>query len=98
MLHSNNTSEVADEYLIHYLSDNFDKAMEEQDDITKLMNAFMQISAYFVMSDGINHKLFRKLVWAPTSKFTDSIVQICIMSWNWILVAREDLQIHVAFF
>lgn len=51
MLRSSNTEELADEHLVHYLSENFEKALKS-DDETKITDAFMQISAYFVMSDG----------------------------------------------
>jgi hypothetical protein len=51
MLRSTNTEELADEHLVHYFSENFEKALKSNDE-TKLTDAFMQVSAYFVMSNG----------------------------------------------
>lgn len=97
MLRSSNTDQLADELLIHHLSQTFDKALESDND-ERLMDAFMQVAAYFVLTESLNHKLFRNLVWTPIRRFSASTMRMCIASWNWILVARDDLQVHVSFF
>lgn len=56
MLRSANTDEMADEHLVHYLNENFNKALESDDD-ARLTDTFMQIAAYFIMSNGMNRQI-----------------------------------------
>ncbi|KAI6188459.1 1-phosphatidylinositol 4-kinase [Aphelenchoides besseyi] len=84
---------MAQEVLIDHLNRNFEMACESDDD-SRLAEAVMQISAFFVISDDVDYKLLRNLVWTPMRRFTESTLRLCIMSWNWILVARDQIHIH----
>ncbi|CAD5216891.1 unnamed protein product [Bursaphelenchus okinawaensis] len=64
---------------------NIDRELEE---------AIMLSSAFFVESQNLESKTLRNLVRIPEKNFTEKTLQLCISCWNWILVAREDVQIH----
>lgn len=60
-----------------------------------LREVMMLTSAYLVEAEQVNPRLLCNLVWVPEKSFTKHTLQLCIQSWNWVLVAREQLQIPV---
>lgn len=104
------TQEVAEQALIDHLERLLDDACSGGNE-EKLTKSIMLMSALFILMTGkccmfclflqhlfidVNHRLLHNLVWAPLRSFTESTVRLCVSSWNWILVAREDIQIDVA--
>lgn len=45
----------------------------------------------------LNTRLLHTLVSVPLRNFTPSTMRLCVMSWNWILVARDDIHLSVSF-
>jgi phosphatidylinositol 4-kinase len=44
-----------------------------------------------------NRQLLHAIVWAPLEHFTEVTMELSIMCWEWLLAARQDVQIQVTF-
>ncbi|PIO77058.1 hypothetical protein TELCIR_00851 [Teladorsagia circumcincta] len=58
----------------------------------ELQNAIMLLSALFVTLKDVNDRILSVLVRCPLRSFDESTMQLCILSWNWLLAARTDIQ------
>ncbi|KAK6013366.1 hypothetical protein OSTOST_21321, partial [Ostertagia ostertagi] len=58
----------------------------------ELQNAIMLLSALFVTLKDVNDRILSILVRCPLRSFDESTMQLCILSWNWLLAARTDIQ------
>ncbi|KIH57605.1 phosphoinositide 3-kinase family, accessory domain protein [Ancylostoma duodenale] len=57
-----------------------------------LKNAIMLLTALFVTLKDVNEHILSILVRCPLRSFTESTMQLCVLSWNWLLAARTDIQ------
>ncbi|CAD5222232.1 unnamed protein product [Bursaphelenchus xylophilus] len=92
---------LAQELLVEHLDSKFRDIFEQKENSYNdsnleedLEEAIMLSSAYFVESKNFEAKSLHNLVWVPEKNFTEKTLELCISCWNWILVAREDVQIH----
>ncbi|CAI4230573.1 unnamed protein product [Auanema sp. JU1783] len=93
MLSLNNNDEDADfeRNLIKSLMDKFERACRTGKD-TEMQSSVLLLTALFVTLPQMNEKILNTLARAPLHNFTESTVKLCIMSWNWLLAARSDVQ------
>ncbi|KAK6746150.1 hypothetical protein RB195_012331 [Necator americanus] len=58
----------------------------------KLKNAIMLLTALFVTLKNVNEHILSILVRCPLRNFTETTMELCILSWNWLLAARTNIQ------
>uniref|UniRef100_F1KPV3 1-phosphatidylinositol 4-kinase n=1 Tax=Ascaris suum TaxID=6253 RepID=F1KPV3_ASCSU len=80
--------------LIEHLECDLSRACETGCD-EEMTDAVMKLAALFISIKELNTRLLHTLVSVPLRNFTASTMRLCVMSWNWILVARDD--IHLSF-
>ena len=105
-----NNDELAHQSLSDRLHQMLDTALKSRQGLEE---AFLLMTAYFIFCKGEfsdknqmyflslflepNKKLLHTIVWLPSRLFSEYTMQLCIMCWNWILVAREDTQLDVSY-
>lgn len=104
MLHmlqiSHGDEETAHEHLAEHLDNKFQLIVTNKDEKPlevaeqELKEVIMLSAAFLVISNKPTPKLLYNIVWIPEQNFTEEVMQLCIQCWNWVLVAREDIQIH----
>ncbi|KAK0421370.1 hypothetical protein QR680_015203 [Steinernema hermaphroditum] len=86
--------QAAEQTLVEQLERNLKRACETGCD-DEMTATIMQMTALFISLKETKTRLLHALVWAPLYNFTESTMQLCVMSWNWILVARNEVQLHL---
>ncbi|KAI1713438.1 phosphatidylinositol 3- and 4-kinase domain-containing protein [Ditylenchus destructor] len=80
----------------HALFDHLERQLEiacDSDSDEKFSKAIFLMSAFFIHNTEQNYKLLHTLTWAPLKRFTEFTMRLCVMCWNWILVAKENIQL-----
>uniref|UniRef100_A0A915D0F7 1-phosphatidylinositol 4-kinase n=1 Tax=Ditylenchus dipsaci TaxID=166011 RepID=A0A915D0F7_9BILA len=104
---TNNSREMAEQALIDHLDRMLESACEANDE-DKFLKSIFLMSAFFIYTkviyptieyysdlyfEDLNHRLLHTLTWAPLKRFTEFTMRLCVTCWNWILVARENVQL-----
>ncbi|VDM61613.1 unnamed protein product [Angiostrongylus costaricensis] len=85
-------AEVTECALVRRLDADFEAAIA-RDSQEDLQNAVMLLSALFVWSlSEVNEHILSVLVRCPLRSFKESTMRLCVLSWNWLLAARTDIQ------
>lgn len=95
MLCQINDSETGERLLVDHLEKQLEQGLE-RDDEEKISEAIMQMAAFFIYLENVNHRLLKNLVWIPLKRFTDTTLRLCTSSWNWILAAKDGFHMHVS--
>nr|CRZ25602.1 Bm7141 [Brugia malayi] len=64
-----------------------------------ISEGILRLAALFILTKEVSNqkldsRLLHTLVFAPLKNFTASTMRLCVIVWNWILVAREDIQLQ----
>uniref|UniRef100_A0A158P6J4 1-phosphatidylinositol 4-kinase n=1 Tax=Angiostrongylus cantonensis TaxID=6313 RepID=A0A158P6J4_ANGCA len=86
-----NGAEVTECALVRRLDADFEAAIA-RDSQEGLQNAVMLLSALFVTLKEVNEHILSVLVRCPLRSFKESTMRLCVLSWNWLLAARTDIQ------
>uniref|UniRef100_A0A1I7XCJ4 HEAT repeat-containing protein 1 n=1 Tax=Heterorhabditis bacteriophora TaxID=37862 RepID=A0A1I7XCJ4_HETBA len=87
----NECKSVAQRSLIDRLEGDFERAcISGKED--EMEHVIMLLTALFVTLKESNERILRILVRTPLHNFTESTMHLCVMSWNWLLAARTDIQ------
>ncbi|TKR67531.1 hypothetical protein L596_023672 [Steinernema carpocapsae] len=86
--------QTAEQTLVDQLERSLKRACENGCD-DEMTATIMQMTALFISLKEMRSRLLHALVRAPLYNFTESTMQLCVMSWNWILVARSEVQLHL---
>ncbi|VDK62135.1 unnamed protein product [Onchocerca ochengi] len=65
----------------------------------EISESVLRLAALFVLmketsNQKLDGRLLHILVFVPLKNFTASTMRLCVIVWNWILVAREDIQLQ----
>uniref|UniRef100_A0A158Q770 1-phosphatidylinositol 4-kinase n=1 Tax=Elaeophora elaphi TaxID=1147741 RepID=A0A158Q770_9BILA len=72
----------------------------------EMSESILRLAALFILMKGMSNQIKKKplteldirllhiLVFVPLKDFTASTMRLCVIVWNWILVAREDIQLQ----
>ncbi|KAJ1361925.1 hypothetical protein KIN20_021310 [Parelaphostrongylus tenuis] len=82
---------MAESGLVRRLEADFEAAIAH-DSEDGLRNAVMLLSALFVTLKDVNEHILSILVRCPLRSFKESTMRLCVLSWNWLLAARTDIQ------
>ncbi|CAB3403701.1 unnamed protein product [Caenorhabditis bovis] len=85
---------TAEKELIDKLEADFKRACRNGND-EEMEQAVLLLTALFVSLRRQNERILTLLVRTPLKNFTESTVELCTMSWNWLLSAKPD--VHNAF-
>uniref|UniRef100_A0AC35TLJ8 1-phosphatidylinositol 4-kinase n=1 Tax=Rhabditophanes sp. KR3021 TaxID=114890 RepID=A0AC35TLJ8_9BILA len=78
--------------MVSKLEKDFDLAcIASNKDLIK--NSIMLMTALFISLKDTNIALLQTLVRVPLKNFTEDTMKMCIHSWNWILVAKKEIEI-----
>ncbi|CAD6198558.1 unnamed protein product [Caenorhabditis auriculariae] len=81
----------AERMLIDRLEASFLRACKSGYD-EEMEQAVLLLTALFVSLNHLNDRILTLLVRTPLCNFTESTMELCVMSWNWLLSARPDVQ------
>uniref|UniRef100_A0A914GZZ0 1-phosphatidylinositol 4-kinase n=1 Tax=Globodera rostochiensis TaxID=31243 RepID=A0A914GZZ0_GLORO len=62
----------------------------DPDSMSKPLNL---MTAYSNFCAHVNQNILHLIIWAPLRRFNEQTMRNCVICWNWILVARKDVQI-----
>lgn len=79
--------------LIEHLERDLERACETGCD-EEMTDAVMKLAALFISLKEMNFRLLQTLVLVPLRNFTVSTMRLCVMCWNWILVAKDNIHLH----
>ncbi|CAG9533242.1 unnamed protein product [Cercopithifilaria johnstoni] len=84
------------------LADLFEQQLEkacanEYDE--EISESILKLAALLILMKGVSNqkldsRLLHILVFIPLKNFTASTMRVCVIVWNWILVAREEIQLQ----
>ncbi|CAJ0959757.1 unnamed protein product, partial [Mesorhabditis belari] len=87
------TEAQAESYLINRLEEDFERACKTGAD-EEMKNSVMLLTALFVTLRERNDRILGILVRTPLKNFTESTLELCLLSWSWLLAARKDVQMR----
>uniref|UniRef100_A0A0N4ZV71 1-phosphatidylinositol 4-kinase n=1 Tax=Parastrongyloides trichosuri TaxID=131310 RepID=A0A0N4ZV71_PARTI len=84
--------EFLSKILVSKLEKDFDTACATNNK-EAIKTSIMLMTALFISLNEIHISLLQSLVRVPLKSFTEHTMKICIHSWNWILVAKKEIEI-----
>ncbi|KAL4002855.1 Phosphatidylinositol 3- and 4-kinase family protein [Acanthocheilonema viteae] len=65
----------------------------------EMPESILKLAALFILMKEVSNqklesRLLHILVFVPLKNFTASTMRLCVIVWNWILIAREDIQLQ----
>ncbi|MFH4977100.1 hypothetical protein AB6A40_003809 [Gnathostoma spinigerum] len=82
----------AENKLVESLERALDEALKNGKD-QEVTDCIMRLAALFITIKDLSNRLLHTLVWLPLRCFTEQIMRLCVLCWNWIIVARNDIEI-----
>ncbi|GMT18880.1 hypothetical protein PFISCL1PPCAC_10177 [Pristionchus fissidentatus] len=76
--------------LITRLEGSLERAIESGNE-TEMNESIMMLTALFVSLKDANDSLLSTLTRIPLRSFTSSTLRLCVLSWSWLLAAKEEI-------
>ena len=80
--------------LAERLREELETACRSIQDAQLIRKALLRVTALFILSRHLDRRSLRCLCWAPVWHFTELTMESAILCWQWLLVARADVQIE----
>ncbi|BFZ04518.1 hypothetical protein BsWGS_07556 [Bradybaena similaris] len=75
------------------LCENLERAFKNKD-VVKAKQALFRITALQIKCPDVRRNLLQELCWAPIKLFTEEVMEVAVMCWEWMLSARPEFTVE----